>query len=1272
MASLEERLRILENGLILTRYYVRKRPEKLTFKVRLHTGELIWIRSEGQVKPDGTVDLRELKEVRPKDPDDKETKEFDKWLSENDRNNTLCFSLHYGHEFVLKHLSLQAQTPDQFDIFINSLEHLRNAVQNAPFSVKIDRWLHKEFYELRGRHETITLADIKKWLSKSYYRLGANKLREYCKECNINPDALLSFQDFARIYQRIMHPSKLFGDYFSYYTRQERLGGQAVVGSSHLAEFLLSENQESIDPEGAARLIMESVDNHHTSEVSFTKQEFLNYLFSTDNSIWNEETTQLYQDMDHPLSHYFIASSHNTYLQGDQFMSNSSVEAYIQCLRMGARCIELDCWDGADGNPQIFHGRTLTSKIKFYDVVKGIKKYAWQHSEFPIILSIENHCSINQQKKMAEVFREVLGDELLTAPVDKAAERLPSPNQLRRKFILKHKKIGKDWKLGHNEEDVIEMGEFSHSDISQSRRTGLLYLQDPVNKEEWNQHFFMLSRTGLYFTDQTSLKKEDDDDDNHSLAGLEINGNLENIPLEQRHLYEPWYHGRLPDGRSTGDELLKAHQHLGPATFLVRESDTFPGSYTLSFWQHDKANHCRIKSRNIGGRVKYFLVENLVFDSLYELIEFYKHNKLRSQNFELCLREPVPKIPSPRGKEWYHENLGRKEAEEWLARIPKDGAFLIRKRGSPPDVSYAISFRAENKIKHCRIIPDTSSFSVGTATFDSLPELVAYYQKRPLYRNMKLRYPVNKALVDKCGESDASEVSIYGCGIYTQPNEVQTSSIQCRALYDREPERMDELRLTKGDMIVNVIKKTPDWWQGEIGDQTLKWFPSNHVEQIEDGLGSLQQGSVNFSRSIQCVPKGTLIASTSDSIEKKRLYWFELQHDDSEIIKIAADTAEEVKDWMLEIKQCTEEAFRQSERNKELQKKFQIAQEFSDLVIYCRSTRYDPEAKSSYYEMSSFSELKAEKICAKKDNKGKQYMNYNMHQMSRVYPKGQRIDSSNYDPIFPWSCGAHLLALNYQTPDKSMQINQGRFMQNGLCGYVHQPRCLNDTIYDPFQKRSLANVDPMTISLIILGGRHLLRSGKGIPCPFVEVEILGAYYEDTKKFKTEKKTQNALAPVWNEATDFDIVNPQLAMIRFCVQDEDVFGDPNFLGQATIPVSCIKSGYRSIPLLNEYSEELELASLLVKIEIVNPNETEYSSIYSVLSDLREEKRTIEESVFDAADKLQQTALQQKLMDVNSRIDEQLDHRRKRSIADKQRKSRAARPIPMPRQLSVGKV
>lgn len=63
------------------------------------------------------------------------------------------------------------------------------------------------------------------------------------------------------------------------------------------------------------------------------------------------------------------------------------------------------------------------------------------HCRYPLILSIEDNCSLPQQRKMAVAMQEVFGDMLLTYPVEKGESALPSPYQLRRKIILKHKKL---------------------------------------------------------------------------------------------------------------------------------------------------------------------------------------------------------------------------------------------------------------------------------------------------------------------------------------------------------------------------------------------------------------------------------------------------------------------------------------------------------------------------------------------------------------------------------------------------------------------------------------------------------------------------------------------------------------------------------------------------------------------------------------------------------------------------------------------------------------
>lgn len=69
---------------------------------------------------------------------------------------------------------------------------------------------------------------------------------------------------------------------------------------------------------------------------------------------------------------------------------------------------------------------------------------------------------------------------------------------------------------------------------------------------------------------------------------------------------------------------------------------------------------------------------------------------------------------------------------------------------------------------------------------------------------------------------------------------------------------------------------------------------------------------------------------------------------------------------------------------------------------------------SSSWQVSSFSEAKAHQILQQKPA---QYLRFNQHQLSRIYPSSYRVDSSNYNPQPFWNAGCQMGACRHVVQD---------------------------------------------------------------------------------------------------------------------------------------------------------------------------------------------------------------------------------------------------------------
>lgn len=311
-------------------------------------------------------------------------------------------------------------------------------------------------------------------------------------------------------------------------------------------------------------------------------------------------------------------------------------------------------------------------------------------------------------------------------------------------------------------------------------------------------------------------------------------------------------------------------------------------------------------------------------------------------------------------------------------------------------------------------------------------------------------------------------------------------------------------------------------------------------------------------------------------------------------------------------------------RNQAKKHRCKIIKPLADLAIYTRGIKYADfkmaESKT-YNHIFSLAERDFERLCGDPEVES-QLEKHNSRYLMRVYPSYFRLKSSNFDPLAFWRRGAQMVALNWQTYDLGMQMNDAMFAGGSdRTGYVLKPKALRRPSRFPestpecatskVQKQLIRfSVDLISAQQLPLPRGSTFEDGLD---PYVEIEMYCA--EDKGKgFATGEGGQDASArngisgigaphrrrsvvvqsngynPVFNDKFKLSLETkyPDLVFIRWTVWDSpdgrnynnNVNADP--LATFTARLSSLEQGYRHLPLYDHNGDQFLFSTLFCKI------------------------------------------------------------------------------------------
>ncbi|XP_064476737.1 inactive phospholipase C-like protein 1 isoform X2 [Ornithodoros turicata] len=438
ICSAHDCLQFMITGSSLLKIRASSRQYRRYFTLEEDLSAVKWVPSSKKSNK-ARLSIRSIREIRMgKSTDVLRDKEVAGCYSED-----CVFSIVYGDNF--ESLDLVATTPDEANFWVTGLNMLI-AANRSPDNMDErqrmrEKWLQEMFEradtERRGLLDEVeTIALVQKLNSQlSTVRLK-QKIMEFDMGKTEQDRGRIDRSQFVSLFKELATRPEI-------YFLMVRYSGKDYLTVEDLQFFLEGEQEfENVTVEDCLELIKRYEPSEEARKNSqMLLDGFTLFLLSEECSLMDQSHKEVFQSMDQPLAHYFISTSHNTYLLEDQLKGPSGVDGYAKALTQGCRVVKVDCWDSPCG-PVVYHGNTLTSKVRLEDVLDTIHEYAFRFSEYPLIMHLENHCSPDSQRTVADLLNEKLGDLIYVPRRDGPnIGAQASPSSLMRKILIQGKKL---------------------------------------------------------------------------------------------------------------------------------------------------------------------------------------------------------------------------------------------------------------------------------------------------------------------------------------------------------------------------------------------------------------------------------------------------------------------------------------------------------------------------------------------------------------------------------------------------------------------------------------------------------------------------------------------------------------------------------------------------------------------------------------------------------------------------------------------------------------